>query len=1238
MSREGGIGRFCAGCPLEQQSDPISARGPSTAKYLIVTDTPSATNAGNNRLLSRSAMAVLGSALTGAGFAKEDFAFAPAVRCPHDADTFTTKQKREIAACCRGYLIDEVKKRRPQAVLPLGAEAAKQVFGRAVKITKVRGQATFEAEMRGQVFPLVNPAQCVMYPQHEPILRADCMTFGRMVDHAFDKKSASDALLGNYEFVDDLQFLVDAAPPILAFDTENTGLRWFQEGTDVREYDPAIHKGNPDYKPAAAVLTMQFCTEPGKAYMLVWDHPERPRSYRSKARLREQLRALLNNPKTKVVGQNCVTADTEVLTPEGWVAIAEYDKQEVMQWDSRDGSMSFVRPSAFHVSPFEGEMLLWEGHALNQCVTPNHRMPIAKASHREVYAFVPALEAGKHDPNNTYIPTAGMYAPEDALKVDAAGARLIEAVRADGHVYRRSGKSLWRVEWHFSKKRKVDRLLQLLQDNSVPYSIATTRTGSTKIRTRTSDRVHELCSLLGGSKTYGSWVLRLSIEARTALLDEVKHWDGNLHSGSASGVAVYSAVKENMIWLQVAAHVTGGRMSYSRKPNNRGWSKKDGVLYVGTLNMARRSAKLQTDGVATAYTGNVYCFTVPTGAFLVRRGGVVSVTGNSKYDRVYMRNVEGIDYPISGDTLMLGVLLDENAMEKNQDVLVKRYVPERAGYADSFSATTDKSRMWEVPLDKLLDYGAGDAETCFMLHERLYSEVSSDSKLLAHYNRVSIPGNNVFSLIESAGLHIDFEALNSFQAHMVEHVDNLERSLLEQVPKSIKRKHVDKGLKFSRKDFLLDILFWHPDGFRLQPMVFTKTTAKLPVEMRVPSTSAKDHLPFFFDSCPFTVMLSQYIKDSRLLGTSILKFREKYIVDGMVRPTYSLATAVTGRTNSYDPNGQNYPKRGANATAYRRMMVPPPGHLVIEADLSQAELRIAAEMAGEPTMLRVYRDGGDIHIETALIILGVSLAEFKKLPKAAQKAARQKAKAVNFGLIYGMWWRKLILYAKTQYNVEFTDNEAKRIREAFFDKYAALGAWHDSAKAFARKHKYVRSLDGRIRHLPMIDSEEEYIRQEAERQAVNSPVQGFASDLGVMAMARLARDVDPRFLRPVAFVHDAIYCFVPEEYAEWGAKTLKWYMESTPLEEWFGLRMRVPILADVSLGRNLGDMYEMGEVDMDRDYDFAQLWDEEKQTGLQVVQQAWPENNGRLEVPEPIFPVDRQPVARVGRVAARGRQ
>lgn len=887
----------CAGCPLEVNADPLSSRGPAKAKYLIVTDTPSEANARHNRLLSKASMALLGSSLTAAGFSKDDFAFAPAIRCAHDTDTFTTAQKRDIAGHCRGYLLEDIAKLRPEAVLPLGAEAAKQVFGRAVKITKVRGQATYEAEMRAQVFPLINPAQCVMYPQHEPILRADCMSFGRMVYHHFDATAASGALLGDYEIIDDLQFLIDLQAPVLAFDTETTGLRWFQGGADVREFDPKVH--GADYQPAAAILTMQFCVRPGKAYLLVWDHPEAPKSYRAKARLRTQLRLLMNNPRTMVVGQN------------------------------------------------------------------------------------------------------------------------------------------------------------------------------------------------------------------------------------------------------------------------------------------------------------------------------------AKFDRGFMRNLEDVDFPISGDTLMLGVLLDENAMEKNQDILVKRYVPERAGYADQFNSTIDKSRMWEVPLNKLLDYAAGDAETCFMLHEALYPLVAKDKKLLGHYNRVSIPGNNVFSLIESAGLGVDFEALNSFQAHMTEHVASLKAQLLQQVPRSIKRKHIDKGLSFGRKDFLLDILFWHPDGFRLSPKVFTKTTAKLSPEMRVPSTSSKDHLPYFFDMCPFTITLAEYIKDERLLGTSILKFREKYIVDGMIRPTYSLAKAVTGRSSSYDPNGQNYPKRGVNATAYRRMMVPPPGYVVLEADLSQAELRIAAEMANEPTMLRIYRSGGDIHIETALIILGTTLTQFKLLPKAEQKLARQKAKAVNFGLLYGMWWRKLIIYAKTQYQVEFSEDEARNIREAFFQKYSALGPWHEDAKAFARKHKYIRSLDGRIRHLPMVDSGEEYIRQEAERQAVNSPVQGFASDLGIMAMARLARDVDPAFLLPVAFVHDAIYCFVLEKYAEWGAKTLKWYMESNPLEEWFGLKMKVPILADVSVGRNLGDMYELEGIDIDRRYDFSQLWDEEEQKGIRIARQSLPLHNGRRAVPEPIFPVDR---------------
>lgn len=751
----------------------------------------------------------------------------------------------------------------------------------------------------------------------------------------------------------------------------------------------------------------------------------------------------------------------------------------------------------------------------------------------------------------------------------------------------------------------------------------------------------------------------------------------------------------------------------------------------------------------------------------------VDVIGqNTKFDVNFLWATTGIRLKVGGDTLMVAALLDENAISKSQNVLVKQYVPEMAGYDDHFNATVDKSRMWEAPLSAILDYGCGDVDSGLLLYHRLMDKLEEDRALLNYYCRVSLPGINTFVTVENKGLGVDEDALDAFEELMTETVKEQERSLLEQVPKSIRRKHIDKGLKFSRSAFVLDILFYHKDGFRLKPKVFTDTTRKLSADRRVPSTSSKDHLPYFFDECTFTVELAQHMKDSRMLGTNINGFKNKYIHDGLVRPTYSLSKTVTGRSacikgdtpvctmrgiiradevlvgdyvwthknrwrkvtalftkpfeqmfalklsngevlratskhsvlsaagewvtvqdilekviktpdaqrpkltgfighansrgiilptdvsglsvhrdnlftyggvsvedwcragshlvydfqvdedhsylacgvfnhNSENPNGQNFPNRGPNAVAYRRIFIPPPGCFVLEADLSQAELRIAADMANDREMLRIYRAGGDIHKATACIALGITMEQFNRLPKAEQKDWRTKAKAINFGFLYGMGWRKFISYAKTQYGVVFTEQEAQRIREAFFDRYAGLPHWHAAMRELAHRYKQVRSYSGRIRHLPMIDSEDAGIQSEAERQAINSPVQEFASSLGVMAMGRLNEEIDPKYLCPVAFVHDAIYCYVPHRYAEWGAKTLKWFMETNPLEEWFNLQMKCPIIADVSLGNNLGDKHELEGFSLDSPYDFSELWDTETETGLYVPAQRIPPNNGR---------------------------
>ena len=226
-------------------------------------------------------------------------------------------------------------------------------------------------------------------------------------------------------------------------------------------------------------------------------------------------------------------------------------------------------------------------------------------------------------------------------------------------------------------------------------------------------------------------------------------------------------------------------------------------------------------------------------------------------------------------------------------------------------------------------------------------------------------------------------------------------------------------------------------------------------------------------------------------------------------------------TASSDPNGQNIPKRGALAKAYRKVFQAPAGYVFCSADYSQAELRIVAWMANDPTMIEIYRKGGDIHAATAAQIIGLSYDVFERLRKSDKQATlfvgkitglekwldthcreanidpetvpvsdymkvkRQQAKAVNFGFVFGMGWRTFQTYAKTDYGVEFTEKESQDVREAFFRLYSRLTAWHKKQRKQVRTYGYVRALHGAIRRLPSIESSDEAIQSQAERNAIN---------------------------------------------------------------------------------------------------------------------------------------------------------
>lgn len=556
---------------------------------------------------------------------------------------------------------------------------------------------------------------------------------------------------------------------------------------------------------------------------------------------------------------------------------------------------------------------------------------------------------------------------------------------------------------------------------------------------------------------------------------------------------------------------------------------------------------------------------------------------NFKYDTHVLREDLKIYIDYDCDTQLLAFVVDENMQEKSLDECVRRWVPRLAGYNDELNKKLDKENMRSASHEDMLEYGGGDVDATFDLALILTKLGKKDARQWNCYQRIILPAIKAFcDPVELYGVRVNTKVLTDLERELAIAEREQYDTLIEQVPAAIKRKHADKGLKFSRAAFLVDILFTK-QGLNLKPRVFTASTAKLPEDQRIPSVSAKQHLPFFIEN-PFVAQLSEYVKLEKLRSTYVgVPYDEKkkgptgfwqYIYNNEIHPSFILHRTVTGRAASVNPNGQNFPKRGKLAKTYRKIFVARKGYKFIEVDLSQAELRIAAWMANEKNMIRIYKAGGDIHAATAAHTMGLTIEQFNALDKDTRKAKRQQAKAINFGYVFGMWWRKFKIYAKTDYGVDFTDEEAQKSREDFFTLYPGLAEWQEEMKDQVNKYGYVRALHGAVRHLPSVYSPEDYIKQEAQRQAVNSPVQRFASDLGLMAMIRLTRDADPEVIRPLLFVHDALVVEVKEEFAEQAQGWVKYYFESAPLEKWFGIVPPLPIVADVATGYNLGEMEE----------------------------------------------------------------
>jgi DNA polymerase-1 len=299
---------------------------------------------------------------------------------------------------------------------------------------------------------------------------------------------------------------------------------------------------------------------------------------------------------------------------------------------------------------------------------------------------------------------------------------------------------------------------------------------------------------------------------------------------------------------------------------------------------------------------------------------------------------------------------------------------------------------------------------------------------------------------------------------------------------------------------------------------------------------------------------------TKVLGTYIEAIPPLLDSEGRLHAQFLQTGTTTGRMASANPNLQNIPIRTEQGRAIRNAFIPREGYTLVALDYSQVELRIAAILSGDEKLCEIFRSGRDVHTEVASAVMGVAGNE-------VDREMRRRAKIINFGILYGMGVNAL----KTQLGTSI--GEAQAYLDDYFETFGRLKEYLEETKGFARKHGYTETLFGRRRQFPEMKSTMAYVRAQAERMAINAPIQGTQADLIKLAMVRADEALRQEGRRDEAHlllqVHDELVYEIKNEFVGELAQKIKDIMECALPDE---QRNGVPILAEVKTGPNWGSM------------------------------------------------------------------
>lgn len=510
----------------------------------------------------------------------------------------------------------------------------------------------------------------------------------------------------------------------------------------------------------------------------------------------------------------------------------------------------------------------------------------------------------------------------------------------------------------------------------------------------------------------------------------------------------------------------------------------------------------------------------------------LKVGQNLKFDMSllarYGIEMRGIAY----DTMLESYVLDSVGGRHDMDSLADRYLGHKTITFEEIAGKGKNQLTFnQIALEQAAPYAAEDADVTLQLHLAMWPQLKQSAELLTVFNEIEMPLLPVLSHIERTGVLIDPAILSAHSQELAKRLAELEAQAHE----------------------LAEEPFNLASTKQLQAILYEKQ--KLPVLKKTPGgapSTNEEVLAELALDYPLPKVILEYRGLAKLKTTYTDKLPLMINpVSGRVHTSYHQAVTATGRLSSSDPNLQNIPVRNEEGRRIRQAFIAPEGYRIVAADYSQIELRIMAHLSQDEGLLKAFAEGKDIHRATASEVFGVPLDK-------VTGEQRRSAKAINFGLIYGMSAFGLAR------QLGIPRGEAQRYMDLYFERYPGVLDYMERTRQQASEQGYVSTLDGRRLYLPDVRSSNAMRRKAAERAAINAPMQGTAADIIKRAMIEVdawLQGQEKPLVRAIMQVHDELVFEVHESVIDEASQRIRQLMEGS-------MTLAVPLKVDVGVGMN----------------------------------------------------------------------